>query len=490
MDFDKILIDFGEYGLYQKQLIWLIVLPCVLPCGFHAYNQLFMAATPQHWCKEENNINYTSKLNHCLNSMNGTCDNWDYDLSRYSSTIVTEWNLVCSKRFYPTFALTLFGLSGLFGMLLFGFLQDGLGRRPAFFIYLLIENIFGIATAFARDFWTWLFFRIGVGFTIPAILATPNVLPIEFVGPAHRTTCILLTNIAHSVGMVLLSLILYTFRDWRQLALATSLPFMTYFLYWWRFPESPRWLLARGQFDRAKIILLKMAKTNGKNIQSDYFVQLKVTYDETLKIQKNKPCENYSVLHLFKTPNLRFKTLAVTFIWFVNTTVYVGLSYYAPALSSDEHLNFFLAGVVELPTYILLWPAMMKYGRKSLLCTSMLIGGCACLAATYSELDNKWTLVMFCIGKMGISSSYVVLSLFAPELYPTVVRGLGISVSSVAGMIGPVVLPVVNYVGTGSQLTLVVMGVLQIFGGFVTFLLPETKNCHLPQTLDDGEDYK
>lgn len=53
MDFDQILVDFGEYGSYQKKLIWLIVLPCVLPCGFHAYNQLFMASSPKHWCKEE-----------------------------------------------------------------------------------------------------------------------------------------------------------------------------------------------------------------------------------------------------------------------------------------------------------------------------------------------------------------------------------------------------------------------------------------------------
>lgn len=490
MDFDKMLIDFGEYGLYQKQLIWLVVLPCVLPCGFHAYNQLFMASTPEHWCKDEYYINSTSKINQCLDSMNNTCKFWDYDHSRYLSTIVTEWDLVCSKQFYSTFALTIFGLSGLFGMLLFGFIQDGLGRRPAFFIYLFIECIFGIATAFAKDFWMWLIFRIGVGFTVPAILATPNVLPIEFVGPAHRTTCILLTNIAHSVGMVILSLVLYAFRDWRQLALATSLPFTVYFLYWWSFPESPRWLLACGKFEKAKTILLKMAKVNGKDISLDYMDQLKIKYEEEFKNQKSKTIKKYNIFHLFKTPNLRFKTIAITFIWFVNTTVYVGLSYYAPALSSDEHLNFFLAGAVELPTYIVLWPAMEKFGRKSLLHISMLIGGCACLIATFPILDDQWTLIMFCIGKMGISSSYVILSLFAPELYPTVVRGLGISVSSVAGMIGPVGLPVINYVGMGSQLSLIVMGVLQIIGAFVTLLLPETKNCHLPQTLDDGEEYK
>lgn len=40
--------------------------------------------------------------------------------------IIFQWDLVCSKQFYPTLALTIFGISGLFGMLLFGFIQDGL----------------------------------------------------------------------------------------------------------------------------------------------------------------------------------------------------------------------------------------------------------------------------------------------------------------------------------------------------------------------------
>lgn len=245
--------------------------------------------------------------------------------------------------------------------------------------------------------------------------------------------------------------IVYFVRDWRYLSLAVSLPLLLLFFFFFTLPESPRWLVATGKYRRAARIMSEMARLNEKTIPDNYEEVLRrhfspsSTSTSTEANGNDARISNIGVYDLFRTSNMRAKTLIITFIWFANTCVYVGLSYYAPALGGDEIWNFFLAGAVELPTYLFLWPGLSCIGRRWILCVSMLVGGIACLLTFLVQEDQIIMLSLYCIGKMGISSAFVVLPLAASELYPTVVRGLGMSISSVIGMIGPIVIPVINY---------------------------------------------
>lgn len=202
--------------------------------------------------------------------------------------------------------------------------------------------------------------------------------------------------------------------------------------------------MARNRYKDAAQVMATMAKVNGMIIASNYENVLKSKCNVSIDMDGSSK-QNYGVSDLFSGQQMARKTIIITFIWFTNTSVYVGLSYYAPALGGDEIFNFFLAGLVELPTYIILWPSIHYLGRRWILCISMIVGGIACIFTFISQTDRITTLALYCVGKMGISSAFVILPLTASELYPTVVRGLGMSFSSVIGMIGPIVIPLINY---------------------------------------------
>lgn len=40
-------------------------------------------------------------------------------------------------------------------------------------------------------------------------------------------------------------------------------------------------------------------------------------------------------------------------------------------------------GIVEIPSYIITWWAMDRFGRRSVLCITMLLGGLACVSCMF-----------------------------------------------------------------------------------------------------------
>ena len=69
----------------------------------------------------------------------------------------------------------------------------------------------------------------------------------------------------------------YLLRHWFALSLATSVPFVLLFSYYWIIPESPRWLLSKNRIDEAEVIVQRMARINGKTVPSNFLRKMEVT---------------------------------------------------------------------------------------------------------------------------------------------------------------------------------------------------------------------
>ncbi|XP_044741732.1 carcinine transporter isoform X2 [Chrysoperla carnea] len=402
------------------------------------------------------------------------------------------FNLVCDRAIYPTIGLAALNVGGPVGVYFFGVLNDRLGRRISFFSCLATLIFGNCLTALSPNFWCWASSRIIVGLTIPAVYQIPFIISLELVGPNYRSFVTVLTCLFYTCGLMLLAGVTYLVRNWVALSLVTSTPFLLYFIYWFFLPESPRWLLAKGRLEEALKILENLAKVNNKELPPAFRQKLKQrmmlhrTLSEEARL-KNGP----GIGSLFRTPNMRLKTCLITLNWFASEMVYVGLSYYGPALGSNQYLSFLLSSAVEIPSYLLCWLVMDHWGRRWPLAISMISSGILCTITVLLPDDAVVaTLVLFLLSKSAISASFLIIYPFSGELYPTQVRGIGIGLSAYVGGFGLILIPFITYLGSENlKMPLVIMGTISVIGGLSCLRLPETLHYRLPQTVEEGEKF-
>lgn len=532
MDLDDVLPHVGDWNKYQYLLLWFVCLPICIPCGFTAFNQVFMDRIPDHFClvpelvsagwsvqerKEASIPKFGSSYSHCqLYDLNYTalaaagvsaglkvsnqtaiipCQNgWEYELDQVPSSIVIDFDLVCSKSLYPTLGLSALNVGGLVGVLLFGFLNDRWGRKKSFFLCLTIMIVFGVLTAFAPNMFWWSVCRFFVGMTVPAILHIPFVICLEVVSPSKRTLISFYANMFYVVGLMGFTGLAYVVNQWAMLSLACSVPFVFYYLFALIQCESMRWLLSQGRIDEVIQMLNKVAAINDKQVPGDIIQKFKETMEtqwDAAKVTKEEKGRKPNIKDLFLTKNMRLKTLIICFSWVVNETVYVGLSYYGPSMGTDPYFSFFLSSIVEVPGYILCLLLMDKLGRRSTLCGMMIVSGLASISTAILPADAGISaLILFLIAKSTIAGGTLIIFQYGGELFPTEIRGIGIGLASFLGGIGLSIIPFINYLGTQwLALPIVIMGAFSVVGGVVTLKLPETLGAKLPQTLEEGEQF-
>ncbi|PRD30183.1 UNVERIFIED_CONTAM: Orct [Trichonephila clavipes] len=128
----------------------------------------------------------------------------------------------------------------------------------------------------------------------------------------------------------------------------------------------------------------------------------------------------------------------------VNGSLYYAFSFIND-LAGDIYLNFFIAGLVEFPAYILIYWSNKRWGRRPTLVSLMLVAGASCVAIMCVPANLEWLSTTFAmVGKFCISGSFGLLYFYTTEVFPTDVRNVTLGCCSMGARIGSILVPFVS----------------------------------------------
>lgn len=519
MTFDKILVDIGEFGPFQKRIYALVCLPSFILAALLVV-QVFLLGTPEHRCKipgydndtfESQGTNhdlyikswipvdeagkfdkcYTYTSNHTAHNLTNKekCTAWVYAEDVYKETFTKKLDLVCDDAIKIPNAQMIFFLGVLLGSVVYGQISDIIGRRKTLYIAIVIQlgSSLGLIGMFEYIGFCILMFLMG-GATL-GVYMTSYVIGMELVGPRKRLWTGTVIALFLTTGQLYLVLMVYLIRDWKYFTLAVALPGCLFLPYYWLIPESCRWLLSKNRKKEAIKILRKVAKSNN------------AVLNEKLVEELPPPQKEGRVWQLFSSKTLGVWTLIIFFNWFVCSMSYYGVVLNTTNLGGDLYLNFVLLTIVEYPGKLLTMLLLDRLGRKKLYTAFLIIGGAACIATIWpiavgSDELHYVLIALAMIGKLCITGAFDSVYVFSAEIFPTVVRNAGMGSSSAVARVGSMIAPYIAKSADlvsgaiGKAIPLTVFGVVMFIAGVLTLCLPETLNKELPESIADIENLK
>lgn len=521
MNYEESVAFLGNWGPFQRRLFFTLCV-CVFPSGFAVLSVIFLLTTPSFTCNIPPSTNLSQDWIQALNSAQGqgSCSRWPLDLAvnaslrglrpgnvsgsevspgslpledcrdglnfsqqYFTSTVVTEFSLVCEDQWKQPLSSLVYFLGGLCGCFVCGQLSDRWGRTLVLLGAQLLLSVSSSCMAFAPSWPVFMvcFFMVGFGQITAYIVVF--VLGSELLtGGARVFFSCLGIPFCYVSGAMLLPWASYLLPNWRHLSLAIATTSIVSIPFWWAVPESPRWLLSQGCTQKAEGIIRAAAATNG--------LQAPATIFHTEKMEKAFGAEekgrSLNFWDLLRTRNIRLITVILWFIWLLIHVTYFGLSFNMSGLYGSPFLNYFLVSAIEVPAYVCSWLAAMRCPRRLAFLLFGSVGTFALLLILVTtHIYPAVTLALVLLGKFGVLAAISGMYIHTGELYPTIIRNTAMSSCAMFCRVGSSLSPYLQLLAVVEpSLPWLVAACLCLLSVVLVSFLPETFQQPLPDAIE------
>lgn len=341
-----------------------------------------------------------------------------------------------------------------------GMLSDSIGRKKTMLIAALLFCICAVGCAASAGFWELVVFRIigGIGVGIVSIVSPIYISEVSTA--EKRGTLVSLYQLAVTIGFLAAYLVNYAILDtaenkeftsvflntmlvdeyWRGMLGSGTIPAVLFFVIIFFIPESPKWLITKGQGEKATKVLSHIYLT-GERMRKEYEIT-------TASISSEKKSEWKTLLSpgILKAVIIGSAIAILGQFMGVNAVLYYGPEIFGKAgiAGGDALLSQVLVGTVNMLTTIIAMFIIDRVGRKQLvywgvsgMIISLIMIGIYFAWGNQLGLGNGFmlTFFLFYVFCCAISISAVVFVLLS-EMYPNSVRGLAMSIAGFALWIG------------------------------------------------------
>lgn len=335
---------------------------------------------------------------------------------------------------------TLFFLGMFFGAWGFGRLSDRIGRRNLLMMTVAMDAVFGLASVFAQDFTLLLALRFLTGAAVGGTLPVDYAMMAEFLPPKNRGRWLVWLEGFWAIGTIVIALTAWLAASngaaapWRWIFAVAAFPALIgIFLRLW-VPESPMYLVRKGQTEKARKVIDRVLAANGAQA---------LPHDADL-IPAPVPTGAESSIF---APLLRSRTIGVLAVWFLVSLSYYGVFVWVPGQLATDGFGFVrgygflvILALAQIPGYALAAWGVEALGRRTTLMGFLILSaaGCALFTIASGTAMVATALILMSFALLG---TWGALYAFTPELYPTHLRGTGMGSASAMARLGGILAP-------------------------------------------------